>query len=334
MRNVAFAGETSPVVVATAADLAALQPLLVSPASRDPLVVRIKAGDYVLKDSLRITRSDVRIEAEKGAKFILADGINEPVVAVGTQVETPDQAQIISNIAISGLEIDGNRTQQSSEFSTVRPWIRNNGIDVRLVKNLSLSNVSVNNNRSGGLVISWYCSDVRVSSSTFERNYFDGLAFYASTGVEVRQCTMRNNQGAGISLDNDFVHSRFVDCILENNADVGVFARASAHLKFENCTVRGSGNWGYFLAHDAHDRGVENVSITGGQITGNAGGVWVASPHEKQSRGTRVVGTTFAGNDRTGRVNLQTSGSGVEVNDLLGTPGAGKLSVLNLATLH
>jgi hypothetical protein len=175
---------------------------------------------------------------------------------------------------------------------------------------------------------------VRVSGSTFAKNYFDGIAFYDSRQVDVTDCTMTKNLGAGISLDNEFVDSRFSRCVIEANADVGIFARSSARLEFNDCIVRQSGNWGVFLSHDQHGRGVVDIVFTGGQIVGNRGGVWMASVNEKQSRGTRVVGAMFSGNEGNGRRDIQSSGSVVSAAGITGQDAAGKLTTLNLATIR
>ena len=281
----------------------------------EPVVIKVLSGRYLLKDTFRVARSKVSLIGEPGAIFELLGNTNEPV---------------ITDIAIMGLEIDGNKERQNSEFSAKRPWIRNNGIDVRAVTGLKVTNVVANNNRSGGLVISWGCSDVRVTGSTFAKNHFDGIAFYDSKDVEVSDCTMTKNLGAGISLDNDFVDSRFHRCVLDSNLDVGVFARSSARLEFKDCIVKQSGSWGFFLGHDAHGRGVIDVVIVGGQIVGNRGGVWMASVNEKQSRGTRVEGALFSANENNGRRDILSSGSVVAA---VGVTDAGKLP-LNLATVR
>jgi hypothetical protein len=169
--------------------------------------------------------------------------------------------------------------------------------------------VSANNNRSGGLVISWDCADVLVLDSTFERNFFDGVAYYASERVLTQGCTMRENGFAGISLDNRLVESRFSACRLEGNGTVGVFARNAANLRFDNCVIEDSGDWGVFLAHDEKDKGVHDVEIAVCQIANNRGGVFMASIDNSQSSGTRVVSSTFRGNEREGRGNIRTSGS-------------------------
>jgi parallel beta-helix repeat protein len=333
-----LAGETSPSVrvVSNVEELLAVQQVVgnASDTASEPVTIKVLSGRYLLKDSFRIARANVSLIGEPGAIFQLMGNINEPVIAIGTQTEIAGSSDVITDIAIVGLEIDGNKEGQRSEYSARRPWIRNNGIDVRAVTRLKVTNVIANNNRSGGLVISWGCSDVRVTGSTFAKNHFDGIAFYDSKDVDVSDCTMTRNLGAGISLDNEFVDSRFSRCIIESNEDVGIFARSSARLEFKDCTVRQSGSWGFFLGHDARNRGVIDVVITGGQIVGNRGGVWMASVNEKQSRGTRIEGALFSGNQSTGRQDLHSSGSVVAAVGIAGQDAAGKLTTLNLATIR
>lgn len=332
----AAATAPSVYVVANVEELLAVERVVGSAQddASEPVTIKILPGRYLLKDSFRIARSKVSLIGEPGALFQLMGNINEPVIAIGTQDEIARSANAITDIAIMGLEIDGNKERQSSEFSARRPWIRNNGIDVRAVQRLKVANVIANNNRSGGLVISWGCSDVRVTGSTFEKNHFDGIAFYDSKDVDVSDCTMTRNLGAGISLDNEFVDSRFFRCVIESNGDVGIFARSSARLEFKDCIVRQSGSWGVFLGHDARNRGVIDIVITGGQIVGNRGGVWMASVNEKQSRGTRIEGTVFSANQNAGRRDLLSSGSAVAAVGITGPDAAGKLSTLNLATIR
>lgn len=297
--------------VSTLAELVALEPLLAASEHADPelLTIQVAAGTYVLRDSVRIARSNVRLIGEEGARFVLAAGINEPVIAIGSQNERTTPADVISNIEVSGLAIDGNKDHQSSETSLARPWIRNNGIDVRAVQRLLVERVDASNNRSGGLVISWDSADVHVRDSSFDRNYFDGVAYYASVRVFTTGCSMRDNDAAGISLDNDFAESVFAECTLERNRSVGVFVRFARALEFRGCLVADSGDWAYFLAHDDHGRGVFDVTISGGRIAGNRGGVCMGSVDETQSSATSVIGAVFADNQRDGRANIHTAGS-------------------------
>ncbi len=275
----------------------------------EPVTLKVAKGLYLLDESFHIARSNVNLIAEPGARFVLAKEVNQPVIAIGTQKEWVDEADIIENIHISGIEVDGNREYQSSELDRQKPWIRNNGIDVRGVRNLTVESVVARSNRSGGLVISWKCSDVDVRNSVFENNFFDGVAYYDSIRVFTTDCTMQNNQFAGVSLDNRLIDTYFAQCTIESNGNVGVFARNTIGLQFDDCVIRDSADWAIFLAHDEKELGVHDTQINHCHIEGNRGGIFMASVDESQSSGTQVNHSQFYGNNRDNREDIQTSGS-------------------------
>jgi hypothetical protein len=298
------------VTVANERDLAVAAQLLATPGA-EPLVVRVSRGNYVLRHALHILRSNVTVLGEPGAKFRLADAVNEPVIAIGSQSLAPVETERIRNIRISGIEVDGNRDAQASELDRGRPWIRNNGIDVRMVSRLSIDRVVVTGARSGGLVISWKCADVRVRDCEFRKSFFDGVAYYDSQRIETIRCSMVENRAAGVSADNRFWRSRFIECRMIDNGDVGVFMRSSRDIRFDRCRIERSRSWAVFLAHGESGDGVRNVSFRHCWFIGNAGGVRMASPGEKQSRGTVVSECFFTGNRVPGRSNIDSAGSKV-----------------------
>lgn len=277
----------------------------------DSIVIKIAPGFYEIEESFRINRSNVSIVAESEVMFLLVAGVNQPVIAVGTQKEWVGSSDIIENIRVSGISVDGSKDYQSSEFDWERPWIGNNGIDVRGVRNLEIDSVVARNNRSGGLVISWKSSNVVVTNSLFEQNFFDGVAYHDSSGISTTDCIMRNNQFAGISLDDDLVDLSFTRCLIESNGDVGLFARNTKELRFLDCAFLGSADWAVFLAHDLKNLGVREAEFKACQFEDNRGGVFMASVDEGQSSGTRVLNSTFVGNEESGRGNIVTSGSAI-----------------------
>jgi parallel beta-helix repeat protein len=294
-------------------DLALAQAAVEAPARdvSEALTVRFAPITFELADTFRIGRSGVTVVGQTGTRLVLGDHVNKPVISVGSQADFVTAADLIENIVIKDMTIDGNKDNQDSETGVDAPWIRNNGIDVRAVRRLTVERVHASNNRSGGLVISWGSSEIRVIDCVFEKNFFDGIAFYTSTRILVANCAMRNNGFAGISLDNDLLESAFTGCILDSNRDVGVFARNSSNLAFRNCVIENSGDWGVFLAHDDEDRGVHDIEFAVCEVSNNRGGLFMASVGEHQSSGTRVVGSTFHGNERDGRRNIETSGSAI-----------------------
>jgi len=234
--------------------------------------VLIKPNTYTITETFRINRSNVTINAEKGAKFVIADSKNRPVISIGSQEPTPTYA--IENISIKGIEIDGNKAKQQSETDPRFPYIRNNGIDVRGVKNLTLENVVSRNARSGGLVISYGCLNVFVKDSIFSDNQFDGVAYYTSQNVFTTNCYINNNGASGISIDNDLQDCMFSGCLLDSNKDNGVFARSSSQIRFFNVSIQNSTNYAIFLGEntdwsDINKQGVHDIMFSGCHFLNN-----------------------------------------------------------------
>lgn len=293
--------QTSQTTVKNAAELSLA---LKKAQAEDPFVstiIYVKPGIYTVSDTISINVSNITVIAEPGAKIILADHVNKPVIAIGSQEEQPTYT--IENIYISGLEIDGNKDNQDSENDVSKKWIRNNAIDVRGVKRLTLDNVVCRNARSGGLVISWASSDIYINNSIFSNNYFDGVAYYDSQRVYTNACSMISNKNAGISLDNNFRNSIFANCILDDNRDVGIFMRNSSKIRFNGCAIQNSGSYAAFLGHDETGNGVRDIFFSGCHMLDNNGGVFVGST-EQQSGYISVVGSSFRGNEKNGRLTL------------------------------
>lgn len=258
------------------------------------LTISLPAQTYVLADTARITQSNVAVIAEPGTKVRLANHVNQPVIAIGSQADPP--AGFIENVYLFGLDVDGNKANQDQETALGRPWIRNNGIDVRAVRRLVVDNVVAHDARSGGLVTSYGSSDVYVVNSSFERNFFDGLAYYDSQRIHTRGCTMLANGAAGVSIDNNLRDCIFSDCIADGNLDVGIFARYARELRFNNCVIKNSHSHATFLSHDQNGNGVHDLLFCGCHVLFNGGhGIYVASTADRSDR-TSVVGCVFRGN--------------------------------------
>lgn len=295
--------------VKTQEDFAAAQAIVSNKITRPvetQMIIYVSAGDYILYDTFRIDQSNVSIIAEPGTRAILAPNINKPVVAIGSQEEYP--TYVIENIYISGVEIDGNKNNQTSENEPGRFWIRNNGIDVRSVQRLRLDNVVSNNTKSGGLVVSWGSSDVYVSNSSFNNNHYDGVAYYDSKRIYTSNSSMRDNGYAGVSIDNDLRDSIFSNCIIDSNHQVGIFARFSQMVTFNDCRITNSGDYAVFLGHNEDDNGVLDYMFSTLQILNNKGGVFMSSPGD-QSKYNSIVGCVFRGNNQSGRQSIYSIGS-------------------------
>ena len=90
---------------------------------------------------------------------------------------------------------------------------------------------------------------------------------------------------------------------------MGIFARNSKRLRFNNCAIYNSGSYATFLAHDEGGNGVQDIMLSCCQILGNKGGIFLASTTEEQSSFNSVVSSVFRGNSQDGRINIQSAGS-------------------------
>ena len=231
----------------------------------------------------------------------LNDGANQAVVLVGNELEVGNSAPLMTNVVIRDIAIDGNKATQSSETTPGKPWLRNNGIDVRYVSGLSIDNVYVHDTRSGAIVVSWDSSVVSVTNSLLSANFFDGIALYTSTDITVTNCNLQNNVAAGISIDNNLVNTVFQGCNVHNNGDVGIFQRWATNITYDSCQVYANGNHGAFLSwnNPVPGTGVINTLFTGCSFNNNVGrGINLDSP-ATESTGTTVASSTFSGNSAT-----------------------------------
>lgn len=260
--------------------------------------VYIKAGTYLLDEEIHINRSNITLTGEMGTLLRLNEEVNQPVILIGSDSETPDSSELIFNIRVERLEIDGNMTVQSYETDPDRPWIRNNGIDVRMVKDLYVSEVDVYHARSGGIVVSWDSRIVIIDKSSFHHNFFDGIALYASEDIQVQNFFCYDNDAAGLSLDNDLKNVIFSTGSIKDNGDVGIFARHSKDLKFQGLVIANNQSHGCFLSHTSlgTGTGVTRLTFNSCSFTDNEGyGFWLASPLT-ESQMISIQGSVFSGN--------------------------------------
>lgn len=258
--------------------------------------VRVRAGIYVLSQGIHVNRSNVTILGEQGVVVRLGDHVNQPVFLIGTDEEFPSTSTV--NIRISEIEIDGNKDQQDSEYDATRPWIKNNGIYIRMVCKLWIDNVDIHDARSGGIVASWESKRVFIHHSSLHHNYYDGIALYDCEDIQVSNFICYENQAAGLSLDNELRHVMFDNGSLKNNGDVGVFARNSEDLSFHDLIIYDNETDGCFLSHVSlgTDTGVKRCFFVGCSFIDNGRyGLWMASP-ASESFGNAVIGCLFSGN--------------------------------------
>jgi hypothetical protein len=212
--------------------------------------VVLPAGTFQVRQPL-VLRRDFQTLRGAGAATVLrlADNANCPVIILGEPVNVP--ANIIKNLCVRDLYVDGNRAHQQRERWREQgegSEIRNNGITVQAVTDSSVENVTCARNRSGGLVTTLGVQRLTVRDFEAFDNEFDGLACYLTTDSLFTGLNLHHNPGAGISLDLDFNHNVMSNATLTAN-DLGIFMRASRENRFDDVFIRDSVHHGVFMAH-------------------------------------------------------------------------------------
>ncbi len=212
--------------------------------------VVLPPGKVLIRQPI-VLRRDFQTLRGSGAATVLAlaDNANCPVIIMGQPVNSPKA--VVSNLCVSDLTIDGNRSHQQRELWQLAgdgSEIRNNGITVQAVADSVVKNVVSAHCRSGGLVTTLGVRRLTVKNFESFDNEFDGLACYLTEDSVFTGLNLHNNPGAGISLDLAFNHNVISNATLNSN-DLGIFMRSSHENKFYGVSIRGSRQHGIFMAN-------------------------------------------------------------------------------------
>jgi hypothetical protein len=238
--------------------------------------VLVKAGSYTCDDSIVIDRDSVTLRGTGAATVLgLGDEVNRPVLILGQTIANPTTTR--SHIHVADLSIDGNRAQQAHQCSTSEceggDFLRNNGISLRRVADTLVENVSVENARSGGLVVEMGSRRVAVRDFTASNSEFDGLAGYNTEDSLFTGLDLHDNEKAGLSFDTDFDHNTISDSTLTGNGSVGVFMRHASDNLFTDIRIRDSFEFGVFLAENAETFGPALGNTFTGMVISGSGDV-------------------------------------------------------------
>ncbi|OZY85509.1 hypothetical protein CBP51_00190 [Cellvibrio mixtus] len=230
--------------------------------------VQLSTGTYTCTHPIVIDKNNVILRGRGTATLLrLADGINAPVIVMGTTENIPSRAT--HYVSVVDVMIDGNRANQSSECmggpcSDQFP-LRNNGISIRRCIDCSVQSVVVFGAMSGGLVTELGCRRLRIRDYTSYDNEFDGMAGYETEDSSFSGIYLYGNKAAGISTDIKFNNNKFFDVTIANNKTVGIFMRDSLDNSFTNLHISDSVQHGIFLAQVNHD---PSTAATGNTFTG------------------------------------------------------------------
>ena len=240
---------TAVVYLSAKANSADIQKALDSlPATGGEVV--LSAGRYEIQQPV-VLRRDHQILRGAGPATVLrlVDNANCPVVIMGEPVNHPQNK--LTNLRVSDLAIDGNRSHQQRELWREQgegSEIRNNGITIQSVSDSSVERVITSRCRSGGVVTTLGVRRLTVRALEAFDNEFDGLACYLTTDSLFTDLYLHDNPGAGISLDLAFNNNIVSNAVLARN-DLGIFMRASRENVFYDVSIRNSGHYGVFMAH-------------------------------------------------------------------------------------
>lgn len=219
---------------------------------------------YTCNQPLVITKDGTSLRGQGPATVIrLENQAKAPVIVIGALDQIPNETR--RNVVVSDLVIDGNRRNQSSEFNTARPWLRNNGITVRRASDVLIERVTVHGARSGGLVTELTCRRIAVRDFTSYDNEFDGLAGYETEDSTFTSLHLHDNLYAGLSFDIRFNKNIIGNAVITGSGTVGIFMRDSRDNLFRDLIIRNSAQHGVFLAQVEND---ETKPSLGNSFTG------------------------------------------------------------------
>jgi polygalacturonase len=299
--------------------------------------VILKAGVYSVIQPICLSRDNLTLRGAGSTTILrLADTANCPVVIMGSTSNYP--TEVVKNLRVCDLDIDGNRDNQQVECWNIQgegDEIRNNGLTIRSVSDASVERVRSYRCRSGGLVTEKGVRRLTVSDYAAWDNHFDGLAAYVTEDSLFTQMVLRDNHGAGLSLDHKFNHNTISETILADNG-CGIFMRDSRENLFQGVTIRNSREHGVFMSQAATNTVGPWTAPTPPKSTDAGGtapvatntthtltaptnapalGVAVPMPPPPEGRWIVIPDTECSGNVFTGLLITDSAAAGFLIND-------------------
>ncbi|RZI45304.1 right-handed parallel beta-helix repeat-containing protein [Candidatus Finniella inopinata] len=285
--------------------------------------IYFKPGQYNLDSYILVKRSSIVLDGSNGATLYLLNNTNQPCIWVG---ETNPRTSY-SNITIKGFSINGNKTNQTTEFSSVNATVPNSGISAMRVTQLYISECNFDYCRSAGLTLVNAVYNCVISNCSSTANYFDAYTFYGCNNLKITEChAYGHTNGAGFSFDNYNQNIIIANCTLGTNKE-SIFARHSFDVIVSNCCMNYNYQQGIFLAGSGvigDDRGNERWTFNNNTISNNgAQGIWLQSCKKFTINGNTIcnnagIGCEF-GNDTPGNADGTCSNSVLSSNVIYST---------------
>jgi parallel beta-helix repeat protein len=252
-------------------------------------MVEIGPGEYLMRDSLHL-RSFVTVRGTPGRTILRkADGVASPLALDGDfgeeQITVVDPAgfEVGGGVAVWDANAGGFHTtvaritgRKGNTFSISRPLNADcmidhagqaatvfpvvSGYDIEgarlehlIIEGNQEHNVPLNGCRGGGIYL--YRGFGTVIRDCTVRNYNgDGISFQQSNDVTVEDCLSENNASLGLHPGSGSQRPAVRRCLARNNGDDGLFlCWRVRHGVFEENVLEGNGRYGISIGHKDTD---------------------------------------------------------------------------------
>jgi hypothetical protein len=271
------------------ADNRALQAAVDYVASLGGGVVEIKAGDYLMRDSLHL-RAHVTVRGTPNQTVLRKAGsVASPLKVDGDYgeeqftVANPDGFAVGDGVAIwdknAGgfhttvariLGRDGNSfaislplnadcmVENGAQAATVFPVVSGYHVDGARVEGLTIDgnkneNVALNGCRGAGIFL-YRCPGAALESCTVRNYHGDGISFQQCNDVKVLQCVSEDNLGLGLHPGSGSQRPIVRGCVARHNGEDGLFLcwRVKQGV-FEKNILEDNGRYGISIGHKDTD---------------------------------------------------------------------------------
>jgi nitrous oxidase accessory protein NosD len=252
-------------------------------------IVEIKAGQYLMRDSLHL-RAHVTIRgAPRQTVLRKAASAASPLKLDGDYgeeqftVENPDGFAVGDGVAIWDKNAGGFHTTvarilgrngntfaismplnadcmvgDGAQAATVFPVVSGYHIEGARVEDLTIDgnkdeNVALNGCRGGGIFL-YRCPGALIERCTVRNYHGDGISFQQCNDVKVLECVSENNLGLGLHPGSGSQRPLVRGCIARHNGEDGLFLcwRVKQGV-FEKNVLEDNGRYGISIGHKDTD---------------------------------------------------------------------------------
>ena len=243
--------------------------------------VVILDGIYNIKASINILKDNVSIRGN-GNATILKRKYDSTNTDSGHTAKGLITLNGKSGCKIQGLQIDGNKTEHTSEY--------NCGIYLSSSSNNTITSNTCNDNNSNGIYLSSSSNNNTITGNTCNNNDSDGISLSSSSGNKVTDNTCNNNYNNGICLYSSSGNTVTGNTCNNNSGGIDLYSSSNNNTITGN-TCNDNNSDGIRLDSSSNDN-----TITGNTCNNNDGdGIDLYS-----SRDNTVTGNTCNNNKYDG----------------------------------